>query len=183
MTLTYSEMIDLGSEAPGFNLPGIDGQDYTLESFDSAEVLVVVFMCNHCPYVQACIDRLCALQNDLEESGVVFVGINSNDSDTYEEDSFEKMEEYAEDWGMNFVYLKDATQKVAKAYNAVCTPDIFVYDKDRKLVYRGRIDDQWQDEDLVTEEDLRYALEDIVEGKEVSVAQRPSMGCSIKWME
>lgn len=190
MVLKHSEMVPLGSEAHGFSLRGVDSRMYTLESFDGCDVLVVVFMCNHCPYVQACIDRLCRLAEGFRERGVGFVGINANDHPEYPEDNFEAMKGQAEEWGMNFPYLFDEGQRVARAYGAVCTPDIFVYEREkeskvsgRRLVYRGRLDDNWKEFEEVKEESLRFALEDILEGREISVEQKPSMGCSIKWQK
>lgn len=169
MALTYSQTISFGAEAPDFSLPGIDDKTYTLASFKGKKALIVVFMCNHCPYVQAVWDRLIALQKEFGPAGVQFVGINANDPETYPEDSFEKMKRYAAERGQNFPYLRDETQEVAKKYGAVCTPDIFVYDSDQKLAYHGRVDE------------LSNALKVLVEGKKPSQDQKPSMGCSIKW--
>lgn len=181
MVLLKSLKLELGIPAPDFNLPGIDGRNYTLDDFAECKVLCIVFMCNHCPYVQAIIDRLIKLRNEFENEGVCFVGINPNDSENYPEDSFEKMPEYAKKWGLNFPYLRDETQEIAKKYKAQCTPDIFVYDKNKKLAYHGRIDDNWQDVDKVKEHELKNALKNLIEGKSVSKEQNPSMGCSIKW--
>ncbi|PIQ77766.1 thioredoxin family protein [Candidatus Peregrinibacteria bacterium CG11_big_fil_rev_8_21_14_0_20_46_8] len=181
MALAYSESIPFGEKAPDFNLSGIDGRAYSLASFKDAKVLVVIFMCNHCPYVQAAWDRLVALQSKYEDKGVQFVGINSNDSESYPEDSFAKMKEYAAEKNHNFPYLEDSTQEVAKAYKATCTPDIFAYDEGRGLAYHGRINDNWQEPENVTRHELDEALAAMVEGREVSKKQNPSMGCSIKW--
>ncbi len=175
------------SHAHHFSLPGVDGREYCLKDFANAKVLVVIFMCNHCPYVLACIDRLVALQADFFGSGVRFVGVNSNDPTDYPEDSFDAMKVFSREKKMNFPYLFDSTQEVARAYGAVCTPDIFVYGeaKDatqfRSLLYHGRIDDNWKNIDHVTSHDLHDALEAIVAGKTPSADQKPSMGCSIKW--
>lgn len=174
-------MVQIGTSAPDFSLQGIDGKTYTLTSFTDQKVLVVVFMCNHCPYVQACEKRIIALQKDFAPQGVQFVGINANDSVKYPDDSFEEMKKRAAMVGHNFPYLWDESQAVAKAYNAVCTPDIFVYDQNRKLVYRGRIDDNWQEPAKATKHELKEALEYLVKGKPLSPQQNPSMGCSIKW--
>jgi peroxiredoxin len=181
MTLLESLNIPLGSDAHDFNLPGIDGQDHSLDSYKDEKVLVLVFMCNHCPYVQGIIQRLISLQDKFKDKGVKFVGINANDSENYSEDGFDKMSEYAKDWDLNFDYLRDESQEVAKIYKAQCTPDIYVYDKDQKLAYHGRIDDNWQHEDQVTTHELHDALEALVNDKNVSDQQYPSMGCSIKW--
>lgn len=181
MVLLESLNLPMGSKAHDFNLPGIDGADHSLASYNDAKILVIVFMCNHCPYVQAVISRLIQLQEDFKNKGVQFVGINANESDNYPEDGFEKMPEYAKEWGMNFPYLRDETQEIAKIYKAHCTPDIFVFDSERKLAYHGRIDDNWQHEDQVTKEDLKEALNALVKGEKVAEKQNPSMGCSIKW--
>ena len=169
MSLTYSQSIPFGAPAPDFALPGIDGKTYTLSGFKGKKALVIIFMCNHCPYVQAVWDKLIALQKEFKTLGVQFVGINANDAETYPEDSFEKMKEYAVEKGQNFPYLRDETQEVAKAYGAVCTPDIFVYDSEQKLAYHGRVDE------------LGNALKTLVNGEKPSQDQKPSMGCSIKW--
>ena len=179
MVLLESLNLPLGSDAHDFDLPGIDGKNHSLDSYKGAEALVIIFMCNHCPYVQAVIQRLITLQKEFPD--VKFVGINANDSDGYPEDSFEKMKEYAENWSMNFDYLRDETQEVAKRYKAQCTPDIYVFDENQKLAYHGRIDDNWQHEDQATTEELYDALMALRDGKKPSEQQYPSMGCSIKW--
>lgn len=181
MALTYSQTIPFGEKAHNFLLPGIDGKTYSLNDFSDKEVLVIVFMCNHCPYVQACWQRLIKLQDKFKEKGIQLVGINANDDRDYPEDSFEKMKEYAARQSHNFPYLRDESQEVAKKYGAVCTPDIFVYDENRELVYHGRIDDNWQDEKKVTKRELEEALNALVRGEKPSRDQKPSMGCSIKW--
>ncbi|MBI2638067.1 thioredoxin family protein [Candidatus Peregrinibacteria bacterium] len=182
MALTYSQTIPFGKPAPDFSLPGIDGRTYSLASFTDKKILVIIFMCNHCPYVQACWDRLIALQNKFGSRGVQLIGINSNDSGNYPEDSFEKMKEYAEKRGHNFPYLCDTSQATAKAYGAVCTPDIFIYDGSRGMAYHGRIDDNWQEPAKVKKHELAEALESLLRGEKPSQDQKPSMGCSIKWI-
>ncbi len=178
MILTESVKGLDGTSAPDFCLPGADGQTYSLDSFKAAKVLVVIFMCNHCPYVIAVKDRLNKLAAEFKERGVSFVGINSNDSEGYPEDSFEKMSEM----GMEFPYLHDSDQLIATRYHAVCTPDIFVYDAARQLVYHGRLDDNWQEPDKVEQQELKTALEKILKGEKIPrEEQSPSMGCSIKW--
>lgn len=181
MALTYSEMVPLGKSAPGFDLLGIDGKRYKLHDFDSKKALVVMFICKHCPYVIAVQDRLAKLARDFTPKGAQFVGISSNDVSRYPEDSPENMREQARKVGFDFPYLIDDAQDVARAYGAVCTPDIFVFGPDRKLKYRGRIDDSWKDESKVQKEDLRVAIEAVLSGSDVSTDQIPSMGCSIKW--
>lgn len=180
MVLLESLNLDLGSPAPDFELPGIDGEIHNHNDFNQYKILCIVFMCNHCPYVQAVIDRLIKLQEEFKEE-VRFIGINSNDAENYPEDSFEKMPEYAKKWGLNFPYLRDESQEIAKEYKAQCTPDIFVYDEKRKLAYHGRVDDNWKDPEKVNKHELKNALKNLVSGKPAKDEQKPSMGCSIKW--
>ena len=142
---------------------------------------MVVFTCNHCPYAIASEDRLLELQSDYEARGVRLVAISSNDAEKYPDDSFDEMKARASDKGYNFPYLYDETQDVARAYDAACTPDVFVFDRERKLVYNGRIDDNWQEPDKVTHQDLRSVLDAALEGDAVGFEHVPSMGCSIKW--
>ena len=172
-------MVKLGSKAPDFNLPNTDGENISLEHF-KAEILVVIFTCNHCPYAKAVEDRLIDLGNKY--SGTVdFVLISSNDAENYPADSPEKMAEQARNKGYPFPYLFDETQEIAKAYSAVCTPDIFLYNNERKLEYRGRLDDNWQNPNQVEREELKMAIEAILNGKGIEFEQMPSMGCNIKW--
>ena len=170
----------LGARAPDFDLPGVDGRRYSLGSFKDRPVLVVIFSCNHCPYVKAYEDRMVSIQNDYEGKGVQFVVINSNDDKAYPEDSFPEMVKRSKEKGFNFPYLKDESQEVVEAYGGVCTPHVFAFDADRKLRYRGRIDDS-KEPSKVTVHDLRNALDDLVAGKEVRVADTKPFGCSIKW--
>lgn len=181
MSLTYSTGMPPGTPAPDFSLPATDGTAYSLASFEDARVLVVVFTCNHCPYAVAAEDRLIDIQNRYTDKGVQFVAINPNDAETYPEDSFENMAVRAREKGFSFPYLCDATQETARAYGAACTPDIFVFDAERKLRYNGRIDDNWQYPDRVTSRDLERALDAVLAGEDVPFAPVPSMGCSIKW--
>lgn len=183
MSLIESFQVQLGSKAPGFRLRGTDDRVHDLSEYEHASVLAVIFMCNHCPYVQACIERLVVLQRDFEDRGVQFVGINANDSKDYPDDSFEEMKIFAEKMGVNFPYLHDESQEVARNYHAACTPDIFVYDGKRELVYHGRIDNNWKDTSMATTHELRDALEALVSGGLPVPVQHPSMGCSIKWRE
>jgi peroxiredoxin len=178
MILTESVKGLDGTGAPDFSLPGCDGQTYSLASFAEAKVLVVMFICNHCPYVLAVKDRLNALAEEFQDRGVQLVGVNSNDSDGYPDDAFDKMPEL----GLTFPYLHDADQLTATRYHAVCTPDIFVYDSERKLAYHGRLDDNWQESEQVMQRELAAALEKILNGEKIPrEEQKPSMGCSIKW--
>ena len=181
MALLHSTMVPLGTATIDFRLPGIDGTEYSLDNFVENKVLVIIFMCNHCPYVKAVIQRLIGLQEETLSQGVRLVGINCNDAQKYPDDSFDSMQNVAMEWGMNFSYLFDESQTVAKKYDAVCTPDIYVYGKEKKLLYRGRIDNNWENVEQVTQRDLKQAIDCILAGQEVPAKQVPSMGCSIKW--
>lgn len=183
MSLIESSPVTLGEKAPDFALYGVDGRRWLLDDFSDAKVLAVVFMCNHCPYVQASIERINILSDNFADKGVQFVGINSNDAEGYPEDGFEAMKVFAEEHEISFPYLVDESQRVASNYKAVCTPDIFVYDSERKLRYHGRIDNNWKDPSKVTSQELRDALQAMVSGRPVSTEQEPSMGCSIKWKQ
>jgi len=171
----------LGATCPDFHLPAVDGNSYRLADFERAPVLVVMFICNHCPYAQAVEDRLIRLARDFGARGAAFVGICSNDEVTYPDDAFDKLAERWRRKQYGFPYLHDEAQDVARAFGAVCTPDIFVYDRERRLAYRGRIDDSWKDEAKVTKHELADAVEALLDGRRPSAEQRPSMGCSIKW--
>lgn len=173
--------IQLGDNAPDFNLPGVDGKNYSLASFKDKKILVVIFSCNHCPYVQAYEDRMVAIQKDYASKGVALVAINANDEVNYPEDSFENMKTRAKEKRFNFPYLSDKEQKVANAYGGECTPHVFVFDKERKLRYMGRIDDNWRDLKAVKSHDLRNALDDLLAGRDVKVPKTHAIGCSIKW--
>ena len=189
MALTESRPLDHTFSAPDFALPGTDGKTYTLESFKNARALVVIFMCNHCPYVIAVQDHINALARKYATQNVALVGINSNDAVRYPDDSFAAMKERAKKEGFVFPYLFDETQSVARAYDAVCTPDPFVFENvsgkkvsgEFVLRYHGRIDDSWKDPARVTKTDLALALDAILAGKSPSAEQIPAMGCSIKW--
>ncbi|HJU84786.1 MAG TPA: thioredoxin family protein [Holophagaceae bacterium] len=179
MALLESTMVPLGSPCPAFRLPGVDGRDWGLEDFRTPLLLVVV-MCNHCPYVQAVDDRINALAKAFEGRCAV-VGINPNDAVAYPDDSFDAMRERAAAKGFVFPYLRDEAQAVARRFGAVCTPDFFLYDADRRLRYRGRLDDHWKDPAAVKHQELKAAIEALLAGSEPDPVQRPSMGCSIKW--
>jgi len=185
----------IGSSAANFNLPATNGKDYSLDSFKNSIGLVIVFTCNHCPYAKAAWPHLNKLANDFKDKGIAFVGINPNDENQYPEDSFEVMKQRAKDWEINFPYLRDKDQLVAKEYDAVCTPDIYVYDKNRKLYYRGRINDNWPPVEKFgnkwqpkpapknVKEELKETLDSLLAGATPPKNQKPSMGCSIKWKE
>lgn len=176
-------MLELGNDAPNFeNLKATDGKLYSLDSFAKKPALVVIFSCNHCPYVQAYEDRMIGIQKDYGAKGVQLVAINSNDDKSYPEDSYPEMVKRAERKGFNFVYLRDPDQKAVDAFGAVCTPHVFAFDKDRKLRYRGRIDDS-RDPNNVKSTDLRDALDDMLTGKQVRLPDTKPFGCSIKWIK
>ncbi len=181
MALTYTPQADIGQACPPFSLPGVDGKTYSLQDLPPASPKVIMFICNHCPYVQAVEDRLIQLAREMGERGVSFVAISSNDPEDYPEDNFENMKKRAEAKSYPFPYLQDLTQEVAQAFGAVCTPDFFVYDGDNRLAYRGRLDDSWKDPSQVQRQELKEALEALLQGQQPSSEQIPSMGCSIKW--
>lgn len=183
MVKMKSDTDTLGMDAPTFELPATDGRTYSLDSFDDSDILVVMFICNHCPYVKAVRQRLIDLTDYFGDESVSFVAISSNDASEYPEDSFESMKEVADKYDYPFPYLYDETQEVARAYGAKCTPDIFVFDDQRKLRYRGRIDDNWKEPQKVTREELKLAIEALLEGNEPEKPQHPSVGCSIKWKQ
>ncbi|NQV08875.1 thioredoxin family protein [Candidatus Woesearchaeota archaeon] len=166
--------------APDFNLPGVDGRSYSLEDFGDKKILVVFFTCNHCPYARAYEDRLMKLQEDFKEQ-VQFVGINSNDAVNYPEDSLDNMKIRATERGFNFPYLRDKSQTIAQEYGGEVTPDCFVFNEKRKLVYSGRIDDNWQDPSDVTTKDLRKAIQAVLDSEDIAEQELRAIGCSIKW--
>jgi len=181
-------MLDLGTSAPGFTLPAANpdvddrgAEDRSLADYDDADALVIVFMCNHCPYVKHIEEELLDVAREYQERGVQFIGICSNDPERYPDDSFDRMAERTEAKDYPFPYLQDETQEVAQAYNAACTPDIYVFDEERALVYRGRFDETRPDAGVPHGGDLRQALDEVIEQGEVSMEQKPSMGCNIKW--
>lgn len=176
-----TKTLKIGSLIPDFNLPAIDGKNYSLESFKDKKILVVIFSCNHCPYVRAYEDRIIEIQKDYKSKGVEVIAINSNDAEKYPEDSFEEMKKRAAEKKFNFLYLRDEDQLVARSFDAAHTPEIFVFDGERKLVYHGKIDDNWQEEKKAKTKYLRNALDELLEGKEVSIPETYSIGCTIKW--
>jgi peroxiredoxin len=182
MVAINSQMLGLGTEAPPFHLPSATGGSVSIEDFRDAKAFLVMFICNHCPFVKHVRDELVRLANDYRPRGVAVVAINSNDWSTYPDDSPEMMEKEVQQYGYPFAYLYDETQEVAKAYQAACTPDFFLFDADRKLVYRGQLDDSRPGNQVpVSGKDLRAALEALLGGKAVSNQQRPSLGCNVKW--
>ena len=182
MALTPSTMLPLGTTAPDFKLPDTNGRTVSLADFKNAPALLVLFICNHCPYVKHIRGGLAQLAHDYAPKGAAIVAINSNDVANYPDDSPARMKEEVKAAGYTFPYLYDETQAVAKAYRAACTPDIYLFDKNHKLVYRGQLDDSRPGSNLpVTGKDLRAALDAVLAGKPVSPNQKASVGCNIKW--
>jgi peroxiredoxin len=182
MVKTASMMLPLGVVAPDFSLPDTRGKQVSLADFADAPALLVVFMCNHCPYVKHVAAGLAELAAEYQRRGVAVVGINSNDDDAFPDDTPAKMVEEVKNRGYTFPYLIDASQRVAQAYWAACTPDFYVFDRQRRLVYRGQMDSSRPGGDVpVTGKDLRAALDAVLAGQPVSDDQKPSLGCNIKW--
>lgn len=179
MALLESTLTPLGAQCPDFALPGTDGRTWSRDDFHATALLVVV-MCNHCPYVQAVDDRINALAQSFKGRCDV-VAINPNDAEAYPDDNFQSMQARAIEKGYAFPYLQDVSQAVAKAFGAVCTPDFFLYDAHRNLIYRGRLDDNWKHPAAVQHQELQDAILAVLSGELVSEFQRPSLGCSIKW--
>lgn len=183
MAFTESTMLPLGTKAPDFRLPDTISASYiSLKDIASDKATVVMFLCNHCPYVLHVNPEIVRIVRDYKPQGVSFVGISSNDAEKYPDDGPDRMTIHAEKVGYTFPYLYDETQEIAKAYDAACTPDFYVFDKDLKLAYRGRLDGARPKNDLpLTGADLRAALDAVLAGEPVSEKQYPSGGCNIKW--
>ncbi len=180
MTLLKSNKeLKKGEKAPSFELKGTDGRTHSLSDFKETPALII-FMCNHCPYVKPKIEVIKNLQAKFQDELVV-IGINSNESENYPEDSFENMQRIHDEKELNFLYLRDKTQEVAKRYGAVCTPDPFLFDENHELVYHGRLNDAMNPGETAEEEDMKEAVEKMLSGEEVEEWFKPSMGCSIKW--
>jgi thiol-disulfide isomerase/thioredoxin len=172
--------LPLGSPAIDFQLKGVDGKTYSLSSFKDKKALVVVFSCNHCPYVKDYEDRMIQIQRDYAPRGATLVAVNSNDATNYPEDSFENMVQRSRDKGFNFPYVRDETQDIAKKYGGICTPHVFAFDEKRVLQYKGRIDDN-RNFAAVKTKDLRNALDTMLAGKTPEIQETRPFGCSIKW--
>lgn len=181
MVLLQSEKASLGKSAPDFKLRSVDGQTYSLSSFSDKKVLVIMFICNHCPYVQAIEDRIIQFQRDFAAKSVALIGVCSNDPTDYPDDRPESLLKRWREKDYRFPYLIDETQEVAKAYGAICTPDIFVYDEKRRLAYRGQLDNNWKEPAKVTRKDLWVAVDALLAQQLPPTEQYSSMGCSIKW--
>ena len=173
--------LKIGSQAPDFNLVGVDGKNYSLKTFSNKQALLVIFSCNHCPYVQAYEGRIKQIQNDYRDKGVAVVAINSNEDEGYPEDSFENMKRRSDEQKFNFPYLRDEDQSAARVYDATHTPEIFLFDKERKLAFHGKIDDNWQEPSKAQNHYLRNALDELLDGREISVPETFTIGCTIKW--
>jgi len=182
MVATHSTMLPLGSAAPGFRLADPGGRVVSLSDFKGAPALLVMFICNHCPYVKHIRAGLAQLARDYQSRAVGVVGINSNDVANYPEDSPARMAQEVKSAGYVFPYLYDDTQEAAKAYHAACTPDFFLFDQDQRLVYRGQFDDSRPGNGIpVTGKDVRAALDAVLGHQLISAKQKPSLGCNIKW--
>jgi peroxiredoxin len=182
MVRTPSTMLPLGTAAPDFRLPNVDGRVIAFADAAGERGTVVMFICNHCPFVKHVADQLAALGREYLPRGIGFVAISSNDVSTHPADSPEQMIHEAEERGYPFPYLYDETQEVAKAYRAACTPDFFAFDRDGRLAYRGQLDASRPGNDVpVSGEDLRAALDALLAGRPVPAEQVPSIGCNIKW--
>jgi peroxiredoxin len=182
MALTSSVMAELGTPAPAFRLPDAAGRLVALEDFADTPALLVVFWCNHCPFVKHIKAAFAEFARDYRERGLAIVAINANDTATHPEDDAAHMQQDSAKFGYTFDYLRDDSQSVARAYHAACTPDFFLYDRDRRLVYRGQFDASRPGNKIpVTGEDLRAAADRALAGEPVTAEQMPSIGCNIKW--
>ncbi len=178
-----TDKLKIGSAAPEFELKGIDNKYYSLNDFSERKGLVIIFFCNHCPYVQAYIERIKELQKDYNDKGITIIAINPNDSKRYPEDSFDEMQKKGKELEFNFIYLHDESQEIAKKYGSTHTPEIFLLNENRVLVFHGKIDDNWKEPEAVKEHYLKIAIEEMLSNKEISVPETFTVGCTIKWKE
>ncbi len=183
MALTPSNMLPLGTKAPAFELPDtVSGKSLSLEELASAKGTVIMFICNHCPYVKHINEELVRLAQDYQTQGIAFIAISSNDVVNYPQDGPEEMKRAAEQLGYTFPYLYDETQEVAKSYDAACTPDFYLFDGSLSLIYRGQLDNSRPGNDIpLSGKDLRAALDQTLAGQPIATNQIPSVGCNIKW--
>jgi peroxiredoxin len=183
MVKTASTMLELGTSAPDFSLPNVDGNTVSLADFKESKALLVAFVCNHCPFVIHLREEFVQFAKEYQDKGVAVVAISSNDVENYPQDSPEKMKEEAAEQGFTYPYLYDGDQSVAQVYQAACTPDLFLFDGDQKLVYRGQFDSSRPGNGIpVTGEDLRAACDAVLAGEAIPEPQKPSIGCNIKWI-
>lgn len=171
----------IGDKLSNFKLKGVDGKFHEPEEFKDKKALIIFFTCNHCPYVRANEDRIISLQSSFKERGVEFIGINANDDKKYPDDSFENMVKRAQEKIFNFLYLRDDDQSIAKAYDAACTPEFYLFDENKTLRYHGKLDDNWQDPKSVKNKFLNDAINSVLSNKEVKTPEATAIGCSIKW--
>ena len=185
MVATLSKMVPLGTKSPEFNLTdGISDQRYALDELKSDTATVIMFICNHCPFVVHLVDKLSEISAEYQKKGIHFIGINSNDVEHYPADAPDKMQAFTKKYHLEFPYLYDQSQAVAKSYQAACTPDFYVFDKDLSCVYRGQFDDSRPSNNMpVSGESLKNALDQILAKKPVDPDQKPSIGCNIKWKD
>ena len=181
MAIIESSHLPMGMTIADFKLSATDGKIYSLDDFKDKKILIVIFMSNYCPYITIMIHHLATIQSHYAEKGVQIIGINSNDKEFSEQESLDGMKEIAKKGNINFIYLRDESQKIARELQAQCTPDIFVFDQERKLVYHGRLGNNWQESDYIKKQDLCIALDAILTNRPVPQVQHPSIGCSIKW--
>lgn len=181
MALTYTPKIEIGKTLPDFDLPHVDGSNFSSRDIPNRHLACVMFICNHCPYVQAIEDRLIQLAHEMSDQPIQFIAICSNDPEDYPEDQPENLLKRFQEKSYPFPYLIDESQSVAKIFGAVCTPDIFVFDQERKLFYRGRLDDSWRNSSQVQRRELKEAIIQALKKQPPPQEQIPSMGCSIKW--
>ena len=175
--------LGIGKDCPSFYLPSVDKKNYDLNSFSKSKGLLVAFICNHCPYVQAIEDRLLTLARTYALEKIQTIAICSNDWHSYPEDTPENLHKRWQGKAYGFPYLLDETQEAARAFKAACTPDLYLYDGARKLFYHGRLDDNWKDQTQVKNQDLKEAINSLLAGKNPPSLQHPTIGCSIKWKE
>lgn len=181
MALTETPICNFGDKPASFMLKGVDGKEYSFDDVRGERGTLVMFICNHCPYVKSIVKHLVADAQKMQHMGIGVIAINANDAEEYPEDSFDNMKKFAKEHGFTFPYVYDETQEIAKAYDAVCTPDFFGYNKDDELQYRGRFDARGKEEVPMSMHDLLIAMEMIAETGEGPADQYPSMGCNIKW--
>jgi peroxiredoxin len=178
--LQSQDKLKLGSIAPEFKLKATDGKKYSLESFKNAKAYLIIFMCNHCPYVKPQLEEINNIATKYKDKDLVVIGINSNESENYTEDSYENMVKLMNDNDYSFYYLHDTKQTVVDLYEAVCTPDPFLFDKNKKLVYHGRLNNAINPDDTITKHEMDEIINKLLDGQEIDEEFKPSQGCSIK---